>query len=146
MARTWPLITALIISGCAGDEPPLTKFNQLSESEFMFTARTDLEYPENDPKAEATRMAWLERALSDRHLCPSGHTIIGRTVVAVDEEELRQTHHIVYHVVCNWTEPLLLKARSDARWESGLVFRNEVRLLLHDGAGLAHKMQQTFGF
>lgn len=98
--RTWPLITALIIGGCAGPEPPLTKFDQLSENEFLFGARTALEYLENDSRAEATRMAWLEKALADRHLCPRGYTIIGKTFVAAEEVELGQTDNIVYHGVC----------------------------------------------
>jgi hypothetical protein len=32
------------------------------------------------------------------------------------------------------------------RWESGLVVSEKVRLLLHEGTGLAHKMQQAFSF
>jgi hypothetical protein len=79
--RTWPLITALIIGGCAGPEPPLTKFDQLSENEFLFGARTNLEYPENHSKAEATRMAWLEKALSVRKrtsLLVAGHKFLFR--------------------------------------------------------------------
>jgi hypothetical protein len=90
-----------LIAGCAGDEPPLTKFDQISNTEFTFEARANLEYPENDPKAEATRMQWLEKALADKHLCPNGYTIKDRALVAATEEEaLGQTHNIAYHGVC----------------------------------------------
>jgi len=96
----WMLLITLAIGGCAGAEPPLTKLNVLSNKDFTFEARANLEYPENDPKAEATRISWLEQALADRHLCPNGYTITGRTLVAAEEEELGQTHNVAYHGVC----------------------------------------------
>jgi hypothetical protein len=99
-------MTALAIGGCAGDEPALTKFHQLSENEFIFEARMDLEHSENDPKAEATLMAWLEKALADRHLCPGGYTITGKIVFAAQEEALGQIPNIAYLSVCKWTEPV----------------------------------------
>jgi hypothetical protein len=100
MHRIWPSIIALGIGGCASDEPPLTKFEQVSDNEFKFEARVGLEYPEDDPEAEATRMAWLEEILAERHLCPNGYTITGRTVVAAEEEAIGQTHNMAYHGVC----------------------------------------------
>jgi len=44
-------------------------------------------------------MAWLEEILAERHLCPNGYTITGRTIVAA-EEEIGQTHNMAYHGVC----------------------------------------------
>jgi len=95
------VVTALAIAGCVGKEPPLTKLEVHSKNDFTFEARSGLEYPEDDPHAEANRMKWLEEALADRHLCPNGYNITGRTPVAAEgEEALGQTHNIAYHGVC----------------------------------------------
>ena len=100
MWRKWSVLMVLAAAGCAGKEPPLTRFDQVSQKDFTFEARTGLEYPEDDPKAEATRMEWLNKALADRHLCPNGYTITERTKVAAPEQALGQTHNIAYHGVC----------------------------------------------
>lgn len=100
MGRTVSLLMAVLIAGCAGKEPPMTRFDQVSGKEFTFEARADLEHPEDDAKAEATRMEWLKKAVADKHLCPNGYTITGRTVVAAPEEALGQTHNVAYHGVC----------------------------------------------
>lgn len=100
MWRTVSLLMAVFVAGCAGKEPPLTRFDQVSEKEFTFEARADLQYPEDDAKAEATRMDWLNKALADKRLCANGYTITGRTVVAAPEEALGQTHNVAYHGVC----------------------------------------------
>ena len=97
------LITSLVLAltaGCAGAEPPLTKFEALSNNEFTFEARADVEYPEDDADAEAARMKWLEQALADRQMCPDGYRITDRTLVAAQEEALGQTHNVAYHGVC----------------------------------------------
>jgi hypothetical protein len=100
MRRLWRVLVVLVAAGCAGKEPPLTQFDHVSKNDFTFEARADLEYPEDDPKAEATRMDWLNKALADRHLCPNGYTITDRTKVAAPEQALGQTHNIAYHGVC----------------------------------------------
>ena len=97
-AAAWLL--AALTAGCAGAEPPLTKFDALSKDEFTFEARAGVEYPEDDPEAEATRMKWLERALADRQMCPGGYEITDRTLVAAEEEALGQTHNVAYHGIC----------------------------------------------
>src|ERR1051325_4125374 len=86
MWRTVSLSMAVCIAGCDGKEPPLTRLDQGSEQEFTFEARADLEHPEDDAKAEATRMEWLSKALADNDLCPNGYTITGRKVVAAPQE------------------------------------------------------------
>jgi hypothetical protein len=91
---------ALVVAGCASDEPPVTTFKALSKNEFTFEARADMAYPENDPDAEATRMEWLKQALDDRQMCRDGYNITGHTLVAAKEEALGQTHNIAYHGVC----------------------------------------------
>src|SRR5687767_13215911 len=100
MRSVWKLVSALAISGCAVDKPSLTKFEALSSSEFTFEARADLSYPADDPKAEATRMGWLEKSLAENRLCPNGYTITGRTIVLAEEGALGQTHNVAYHGIC----------------------------------------------
>ena len=97
---SWLVIA--LLSGCAGaaDEPPLTRFEALSNTEFTFEARAGMEYPEDSEQAEATRMQWLEQALADRGMCPNGYAITGRTLVAAKEEALGQTHNVAYHGKC----------------------------------------------
>jgi hypothetical protein len=90
----------LAVAGCAGKEPPLSRFDQASENDFTLEARAAMQNTEDDPKAEATRMDWLNKALADRHLCPNGYTITDRTKVAAPEQALGQTHNIAYHGVC----------------------------------------------
>jgi hypothetical protein len=99
-------------------------------------------------KAEATRMAWLEKAIADRHLCPRGYIIIGKTFVAAEEVALGQTDNIVYHGLCiGWTS---LTACSNVprvlSLGSRLVVCDEIRMLLHEGAGSAQKVQQALSF
>jgi hypothetical protein len=94
-------LLAILTAGCAaGAEPPLTKFEALSNDEFTFEARAGVEYPEDDAEAEATRMDWLEQALADRGMCPDGYEITEKTVVAAEAEALGQTHNVAYHGVC----------------------------------------------
>lgn len=93
----WPLV---MLAACTGDEPPLTRFEAVSENEFTFEARAGIEYPEDSAEAEATRMQWLEEALADRRMCPDGYDITGRTLVAAKEEALGQTHNVAYHGTC----------------------------------------------
>ena len=94
-------LLAVVAAGCAaGGEPPLTKFEALSDDEFTFEARAGVEYPEDDPEAEATRMKWLEQALADRRMCPKGYEITEKTVVAAEEQALGQTRNVAYHGVC----------------------------------------------
>jgi hypothetical protein len=100
MRRALSFAGAMAIVGCTTNEPPLAQFDHVSKNEFTFEARTGLEYPEDDPKAEATRMDWLNKALAEKHLCPNGYTITGKTVVAAPEKALGQTHNIAYHGVC----------------------------------------------
>lgn len=94
-------LLAVLTAGCAaGAEPPLTRFEALSNDEFTFEARAGVEYPEDDPDAEATRMNWLEQALADRRMCPNGYEITDKTLVAAEEEALGQTHNVAYSGVC----------------------------------------------
>jgi len=59
--------TALLLAGCAAD-PAVTTMRQNSDFEqtpagrYRFTAVMNAEFPADDPKAEATRLAWLNEA------------------------------------------------------------------------------------
>ena len=101
MFRASRLVITLLISGCATDEPPLTTFNQISDTEFTFEARTDpIEFPEDEPETEATHMTWLKEELAKRELCPNGFAIKDRTKIAASEEAIGQTYNTAYHGVC----------------------------------------------
>jgi hypothetical protein len=91
---------AFLLTSCAGREPPLTSFKQISESEFTFEARTGLEYPADDPDTEATHMAWLESELNKRNLCPKGYRIEDKSEIAAPGEAIGQTYNMAYHGVC----------------------------------------------
>lgn len=101
MSKTPWLMMAFLLSSCAGDEPPLSSFKQLSETEFTFEGRTGLEYPADDPETEATHMAWLENELAKRNLCPNGYKITDKTeIAAAGGEVIGQTYNMAYTGVC----------------------------------------------
>ena len=100
MSKAPWLVMAFLLVSCAGREPPLTSFKQISETEFTFEARTGIEYPADDPDTEATHMAWLEGELTQRNLCPNGYRIADRTKIAAPGETIGQTYNMAYHGYC----------------------------------------------
>ncbi len=45
---------------------------------LYFDVSVTAELPDNNPTAEATRMAWLAESLKQRGMCPGGHDIVRR--------------------------------------------------------------------
>jgi hypothetical protein len=82
------LILAVLVAGCASVDKALDKsedfdrhrYSQLVQPfehreriyfDVVFTA----DFPEDDPAADAARMAWLKGWLKQRHLCAAGHEV-----------------------------------------------------------------------
>jgi hypothetical protein len=100
MSKTILLAITFLVSNCAGKEPPLTTFKQISDTEFTFEARTGVEYPADDPDTEATHMGWLEEELAKRDMCPKGYRIDDKSEIAAAEEAMGQTYNMAYHGFC----------------------------------------------
>ena len=73
----------LALVGCASMDRPVMSTFEPTDSGFRYKAQAGLFYEDGDPAAEATRMQWLQRYLTDNHLCPNGYKITKRQVVVI---------------------------------------------------------------
>ena len=80
------LALAAVVGGCtAFDTPEEYNRHRLSDVTlprdgstdiFFFDVTVTAEFPDNDARAEAERMKWLDAWMVQRHMCPTGHEII----------------------------------------------------------------------
>ena len=94
---------ALVMAGCESSiRARGTEFVPEADGAFLFTSFADtLEYPVDDPDAEATRMRWLRQYIEDNQYCPTGqYEITERTPILVDRALLSDGYTIVYRGQC----------------------------------------------
>ena len=104
------VLSALLVVGAvvmvAGCESHIrargTEFVPEADGRFLFTSFADtLEYPVDDPDAEATRMRWLRQYIEDNQICPTGqYEITERTPILVDRALLADGYRIIYRGQC----------------------------------------------
>jgi len=101
------MLAALVV-GCASlhESPDFVRHrhSQLTEpydrsDVVYFDAMFDLNYPDDDPVAEAKRMEWLSDWLEQIHMCPDGYEIVKRRPFDMLENNPAR-YDIRYEVKC----------------------------------------------
>jgi hypothetical protein len=79
--RSMWVMTMLLASGCAPAGAPFpSSFKVTGPGQFEFIARGNWINPANTAAGETERLAWLSGYISDHQICPSGYTILERTL------------------------------------------------------------------
>lgn len=86
----WAVILCLAVGACATKTLD-TSFKPKGDGTYEYVGFAGLGMRPEDPKAEATRLSWLEEYLADNHLCPSGYEIKSREAVE---------YRVYYTVAC----------------------------------------------
>ena len=94
---------AVVLVGCDNDiRIRGTQFVPEADGRFIYISFADeLEYPVNDPDAEATRMRWLNQYIEEEHICPTGqYEVTERTVSVVGSGWIQENYQVVYRGQC----------------------------------------------
>jgi hypothetical protein len=104
------VLLAATLAGCALEEKSRADFERHNQSilrdsysdpgVLVFEAKAGSAMPADSTSAEATRMQWLDAWLAQRRLCPAGHEIISRQVIAPGEPNFHDMN-LRYLVRCS---------------------------------------------
>lgn len=87
---------ALLVGCDAIDRPAMTTFDTSGPATFIYKAKSDVVYPDTSSGAEADRMRWLAKYLSDNGLCPGGYAVDTRKSIVIQGP----IHEITYRGHC----------------------------------------------
>lgn len=100
--RRFAVLAFIGLAGCyvPTDRQIVTDFEP-TETGFKYRAPADTSiWPPDDPEAEANRMEWLERYLTDNAMCPNGYRITTRNVVVLRDAPLGTSYDVFYEGEC----------------------------------------------
>jgi len=109
-SRVAVVLLAATLAGCALEERSRADFERHNQSilrdsysdpgVLVFEAKAGSAMPADSTSAEATRMQWLDDWLAQRRLCPAGHEIVSRQVIAPGEPNFHDMN-LRYLVRCS---------------------------------------------